>query len=308
MRILLVGEESAGVQVLRAVAGTGHEIVAVMTSGSAEPGRPSLETVASSLGYEVWPARLIKDSGFAAGMPALKIDLLLNVHSMYIVPQPVLDACRIGAFNLHPGPLPRYAGLNVMSWAIYKREPSHGVTLHWMVKEIDAGDIAYEASFPIEPNDTPLLLTLKCVKAGVPLVLELVETAARNPAAIPRKKQDLSKRQYFGKEVPQDGRLFWDRPAKDIVRFVRACDYAPYPSPWGHPRTALEAREILVTKATPTGMPCGDRPGTVGQCDDSAVLVAAGDEWVAMRQVQLDGKTLKPQSVLRPGALLLAGG
>ena len=57
----------------------------------------------------------------------------------------VLEAPRIGSFNLHPGPLPEYAGLNAPSWAIYHGEQEHRVTLHWLDAGIDTGPIAYGA-------------------------------------------------------------------------------------------------------------------------------------------------------------------
>jgi len=60
------------------------------------------------------------------------------------VPEAVLGVPARGAWNLHPGPLPRYAGLNAPSWAIYRGEQRHGVTVHRMDRGIDTGDIAYQ--------------------------------------------------------------------------------------------------------------------------------------------------------------------
>src|SRR5437588_12997623 len=57
---------------------------------------------------------------------------------------------------------------------------------------------------------------------------------------------------YFGKEIPKGGRLSWKRPAREVVNFVRACDYWPYRSPWGHPKVSFEGREIAVAKAIRT--------------------------------------------------------
>ena len=68
------------------------------------------------------------------------VDLLLNVHSLYLIARrTVVAAPRIGSFNLHPGPLPEYAGLNTPSWAIYNGEREHGVTVHWMEPGVDTG-------------------------------------------------------------------------------------------------------------------------------------------------------------------------
>jgi methionyl-tRNA formyltransferase len=306
--VLMVGEEAAGAQMLTALPRTGCEVVAVLSSGGGAAKRnTSLASVGRQMGYTVWPARLVKDPEFAKTVRSHGIDLIVNVHSRYIVHPDVIDACRIGAFNMHPGPLPQYAGLNCVSWALYRGEPTYAVTIHWMVEEIDAGDIAYQLSFPIEPHDTPVSLTHKCVKAGVPQMIKLVELAVQDPGAIPKVRQNLALREYFGKEIPGSGWVSWNRRAGDIVNFVRACDYSPFLSPWGLPRATWEDREIAVVKADRTHQSCSDSPGTVGRCDDSGVLVATADEWISVRRLKIDGMYVAPQGLLHPGARLQAG-
>jgi methionyl-tRNA formyltransferase len=304
-RVLLIGGESAGMQALRVLAQSNCEIVAVMPSAAdGSPGTAAITNAAKELGCTVWPARLVKDPELADTVRAAQVDIILNVHSLYIIPAAVLRAARIGAFNMHPGPLPQYAGLNTVSWAIYLGETTHGVAVHWMVPQIDAGDIAYMSTFPIEESDTPVLLTQKCVRAGLTLIHQLLETAAANPDAIPKLQQDLTKRRYFGKEIPEGGRLSWKRPAREVVNFVRACDYWPYRSPWGHPKVSFEGRDIAIAKAVRTFRRSDSTPGTVGTSDETGVLVAAADEWVSVRRVIIDGRSLNAQAVLTPGRVL----
>ena len=62
-------------------------------------------------------------------------------------------------------------------------------------------------------------------------------------------EQDLSKRHYYGKQVPGDGWLDWSRPARSIFNFIRACDYSPFRSPWGFPKARLDGDEIGIIKA-----------------------------------------------------------
>ena len=304
-RVLLIGEEAAGARALRALAQSSCEIVAVMTSAADESrGTASLVATARELGCMIWPARAVKDPEFARTVRSAEVDIILNVHSLYVISAPILQAARIGAFNLHPGPLPQYAGLNTVSWAIYRGETTYGVTIHWMVPEVDAGEIAYQATFSIEETDTPVLLTHKCVRAGLTLISELLNTAAASPNAIPRLQQDLAKRRYSGKQVPEEGRLSWNRPAREVVNFVRACEYWPYRSPWGHPKFSLGDREIGIAKAARTYRQRDGTPGTIGPADESGVLVAAKDEWVSVRRLLIDDRFVNPQTVLKPGILL----
>ena len=197
MKILLVGEESAAVTTLKALSKTGHEIAYVMASPSdQESGMQSLWNFARKQGYATLPSILVKDPAFAKRVKEEEIDLLLNVHSLYLIDGHVVDAPRLGSFNLHPGPLPQYAGLHTVSWAIYQGETTYGVSLHEMVPKIDAGRIAYQESIEIAENDSAIGLYLKCVRLGVPLVVKLVEAAAQEPPAIPLYEQDMSKRKY----------------------------------------------------------------------------------------------------------------
>src|SRR5919109_2815282 len=138
LSVVLVAEEAAGLRALRLLDASEHEVVAVLSSSGTGFGRPVRDPLA------------VTDPAFAGELR--DVDLLLNVHSLHIAAPAVVAAPRTGSFNLHPGPLPEYAGLNAPSWAIYNGETRHAVTLHWMEPEVDAGPIAYAAELAIEPD------------------------------------------------------------------------------------------------------------------------------------------------------------
>jgi methionyl-tRNA formyltransferase len=300
-----VAEESAGIQVLRALAKSEHELVAVLTAPPTRGGGATVGGVAEQLGVGVVGSERVRDPATAGWMRDERVDLLLNVHSLYLIAGEVLAAPRIGSFNLHPGPLPEYAGLNTPSWAIYNGEPRHGVTVHWMEPGVDTGAIAYEARFELTESDTGLTVSARCVREGVPLIERLLETAADDPAAIPAEQQDLSRRRYYKRaEVPDDGRIVWSRPAKRIVDLVRAADYFPFASPWGSPATSLGERQLAVLKAVRTGEAADASPGTVGGARERGIAVAAADEWVLVERVQESGSAQPAAEVLRPGLTL----
>jgi len=99
--------------------------------------------------------------------------------------------------------------------------------------------------------------------------------------ALPYIAQDRGKRRYFGREVPQGGRIDWNAPARRIHDFVRACDYHPFASPWGTPRARLGDQEVEVSRTALTGERCDVAPGTAR--DD---LVATADEWLRLKKVE----------------------
>ncbi|MCK5572113.1 MAG: hypothetical protein KAJ12_05105, partial [Bacteroidetes bacterium] len=278
MNVLLVGEESAGIQVLKMLDQSDHRVAGVMAKRrNGERGVTKLWSVAERMGYRLWPAERVKDPDFSRVVKAEKIDLLLNIHSLYIINADIVSAPSVGSFNLHPGPLPQYAGLNTPSWALYQGEKSYGVTVHKMEASVDAGEIAYQAEFPIADSDTALTLSLRCVKHGVPLVRQLIGQAEIDPGGIPLKSQDLTKRNLFGRKIPEDGWLSWDRKGRGAFNFVRACNYLPFRSPWGHPRTMLRNKEIMITTATLVDTPASEPPGTVGEVSGAGAQVSCAD-------------------------------
>ncbi len=305
LNVVLVAEESAGLQSLRILAASGHNIVAVMAQPSADPKSGALWNHAQRLGYSTWPAKLVKQAGFADQLREHQVDLLLNVHSLFVIHRDVLKACRIGAYNLHPGPLPERAGINVPSWSIYEGWDEHGVTLHEMVAEIDAGTIAYEARFPITATDSGMTLMSKCVRQGVPLIQQLLQDVGHGVDQVPKIEQEFSRRRYFDRSVPNEGWIDWHRPATEVVNFIRAADYAPFSSPWGAPQTQLGEQVIGIVKASLIGLPCEAEPGTVGMPDRDGLLVAAEGEWVLVKTVELDGRRVPATAAFTTGARLI---
>jgi methionyl-tRNA formyltransferase len=305
LALLLVAEESAGIQTLRHLVRTEHRLVAVLARRPpTDTGAATVATVAAQLGLPVWDAGLVARAEVAGTIREAGVDLLLNVHSLFVAHGDVVAAPRVGSFNLHPGPLPDYAGLNAPSWAIYNGEISHGVTLHRMERDVDTGAIAYAAPVPIRDNDTGLSLSAACVRHGLPLIRRLVDTAARDPAAIPAVAQDLARRRWYGKAPPQDGRVAWAVPARRVRDFVRAADYGPFPSPWGRPRTRAGDEDVGVCAAALTGEPCDAPPGTVRAAAEDAVAVATADEWLLVRRAEVGGEVVDAARVLAPGTRL----
>ena len=303
LTVLFAGEEAAGIGALRALARSGHRLLAVLAGEGTTAGTATVAEVAAGLGLPVWPAAHVEDPALAETVREERVDLFLNVHSLFIVHPEVLAAPTLGSFNLHPGPLPRYAGLNAPSWAILNGERGHAVTLHWMTAEVDAGPIAYESLFELLPTDTGLSVSAKCVRHGLPLVMRLLDEAAGGEA-VPAQPQDRAARRVFGREVPYGGCMHWSLPASRLVNFVRACDYFPFHSPWGHPTASLDGRLVAVTKAVRTHEPCAAEPGTIGAARAGGITVATGDEWLLVQRLAVEGSFVDAASVLAPGQRL----
>jgi UDP-4-amino-4-deoxy-L-arabinose formyltransferase/UDP-glucuronic acid dehydrogenase (UDP-4-keto-hexauronic acid decarboxylating) len=303
LKIALAGEEAAGVQALRLLAHRGHEVAAVFTDSGDDESSASVASTAESLGVPVRAASEVRSSALAGWLREQQVELLLSVHSRHLIHGDVLAVPALGAYNVHPGPLPERAGLNVPSWALYEGADRHGVTLHHMTPIYDAGPIVFIDEFDLQPGETGLSVLIQCVRRGLKLVEQLLELVERGES-VPAHPQDLARRRWFGAGPPDGGLLDWRRPARCAVDFVHACDYTPFPSPWGFPRCVAHGLEVAILGASVDWEQAGAAPGTVAHTDGGAVLIAAADCWVRVERVEVEGRGCAPVDVFRDGARL----
>lgn len=106
LAVALVSEERVGARALQLLAERGHRVVGVFTS---EAGMGAVRARGQSLGATIREGREVRDPGTGAWLRERGASLLLNVHSLHVVHPDVLAAPRLGAYNLHPGPLPERA-------------------------------------------------------------------------------------------------------------------------------------------------------------------------------------------------------
>jgi methionyl-tRNA formyltransferase len=298
MNIALIAERSAGVMALRTILASDHRLVAVYTSPDAGRSSGSVWAEATRVGIGPTSAQNLTLARAADQLRGFAVDVIINVHSVVLLSQDVREAAIVGAFNLHPGPLPRYAGLNTASWAIYRGESEFGVTLHRMTERIDAGPIVDQTSFPVMANDTGLTLSGRCWNRGMLLLERFLKRLSQAPQEIRSQPQDLSQRQYFGREIPQSGQIDWKLPAQKVHDFVRASNYFPYRSPWGIPRASLKDHEVGIVQTALTHEACSASAGNV-VLTDSDVRAACADEWLIVESVAIKGKVFRALDVLR---------
>lgn len=306
LRVVLIAEEAAGTRVLKLLDKADSVAIEAVFASSERAGEMgSVWATAERMGVPLRPAKAVKTPDAAAELAERDIDLVLNVHSLYIVHPSLLELPRLGAYNLHPGPLPEMAGLNVPSWAILLGHEEHGVTLHRMTASIDEGTIAYEDRFPVPPNATGLSLSLECVRRGVPLVARLLETALGGDP-IPAHEQDLSRRRYFDRRAPNGGTIDFAQPSARVEAHVRAANYRPFQSPWGHPRVRAEEGVIELVEApmvADEALGSLPPPGTVRHTDGHA-MVACADGWIRLETVLFDGAPRQAGSFIGDGEVL----
>src|SRR5208283_208649 len=146
--------------------------------------------------------------------------IIFSFYYRNMITEDILNIPRLGAFNMHGSLLPRYRGRVPINWAVLHGEKETGVTLHYMVKSADAGDIVDQELIPIFADDTAQDVFSKAVKAARIVLERQIDDLITRTAQ--RLKQDESQATYFGGRTPEDGRIDWTQGVEKIYNLIRA--------------------------------------------------------------------------------------
>ena len=212
-------------------------------------------------------------------------DVLFSFYYRNLICQQILDIPPCDAFNLHGSLLPAYRGRVPVNWALIHGEIKTGVTLHYMVKKADAGDIVGQREVAIDFEDTALRLYGKLCGAATLLLDETLPLilAGRTP----RRCQDESRATTFKGRRPEDGRIDWTWTAMRIYNLIRAVT-EPYPGAFTH---LPGAEKMTIWWGLPeAGHAAPVRSGEV-RVHGENVLVGTGEGALRLLDVQVgDGR------------------
>jgi methionyl-tRNA formyltransferase len=209
-----------------------HEIAAVLTRPDAPAGRgrrvaqsPAKES-AARLGIRVLePDRLVPGLDLGA-------DVVVAVAYGLIVPDDVLVE-RLW-LNVHPSLLPRWRGAAPVERALMAGDTKTGVTIIRLAKELDAGPVAAQESFPVASDDDAGAVFERAAEVAI----ELLDRVLSDPA--PTFRDQIGEPTYAEKISAEDRRLDLERPAAGLVDCVRAL------SPHIGARAELHGRGVTI--------------------------------------------------------------
>lgn len=290
MRIVFMGTSGFAVPSLEALVNAGYKIAAVVT----QPDRPSgrgrtmhvspVKQLASALELPVYQPEKIREQ---ESIDRIKnygpLDAIVVAAFGQIIPQVILDIPKIGSINVHASLLPKYRGAAPIHYAIMAGETKTGVTTMLMDAGLDTGGILLMREVEIAPEETTGELEPRLAKAGAELLIETLEKFERGD--ITPVQQDHSKATVAKSLKREQGEIDWNKPAKDIVNLTRA--FSPRPGAF----TRLGETQIKVHKA---GIYCankeGNSPGEVVEIKKDEIIVAAGEGFVSLIEVQPENR------------------
>ncbi|NWF44310.1 methionyl-tRNA formyltransferase [Hydrogenophaga sp. D2P1] len=235
-----------------------------------------------------------------AAIIAANADAMVVAAYGLILPQWVLDAPRLGCFNIHASLLPRWRGAAPIHRAIEAGDQHTGVTIMQMDAGLDTGDMLLVERLPIAADDSTGSLHDRLAVLGGRLMVEALEMAACGGLSpVPQPADGVT---YAHKIEKAEAAIDWTLPAAVIARRVRA--FNPFPGA----STALAGEAIKVWAAqveTDTGADAGAAaPGQVLAIGPQGIRVMTGDGVLVFDELQrAGGKRLPAADFLRGFAL-----
>src|SRR3984885_2238259 len=234
LRLIFMGTPDFAVPTLLELVAHGHEIVAVYTR-AAKPAKrgmklqPSpVEQEARRLGIAVITPRTLKTPEALAEFSAHHADAAVVVAYGMILPQPILDAPKLGCFNLHASLLPRWRGAAPINRAIMADDAESGVMVMKMDVGLDTGDVAMAERLAITDTMTASDLHDALSPLGGDLMVRAM--GALECGMLQLTPQSGDGVTYAAKIDKAEARIDWNKPVHNVLRHIHGL--SPFPGAW----------------------------------------------------------------------------
>src|SRR5246500_518403 len=234
LRLIFMGTPEFSVPTLVELAAHGHEIAAVYTRAPKPGGRgmklqpTPVEVEARRLGIPVATPKTLKTPVALAEFAAHEADAAVVVAYGMILPQAILDAPKLGCFNLHASLLPRWRGAAPISRAIMAGDAETGVMVMKMDVGLDTGDVAMVERITISDKMTASDLHDALARLGADLMVRAMGALERGGLQLT--KQSEAGVTYAAKIEKAEARIDWKQPAHAVLRHIHGL--SPFPGAW----------------------------------------------------------------------------
>lgn len=308
MNIVYMGTPDIASVILDTLLNSPHQVQAVVTQPDKPKGRgkqmqaPPVKEVALKHDIPVYQPVKVKEEDFLTKLKAINPDIIIVAAFGQLLPKAVLDLPKYGCINVHASLLPKYRGAAPIQWSIINGEEKTGITIMHMDVGLDTGDMILKEEVLIDTKETAGTLHDKLALCGGGLLLKALEEIEAGTAA--REKQNDQEATFVKVFDKAMGHLDFKEPAIKLERLIRGLN------PWPSAYTYLEGKTLKIWDAEVLPKTEGGEPGEVLNITRDAIVVKTGQDNIALKEIQLEGKKrMSVESFLRgysiqPGTIL----
>jgi methionyl-tRNA formyltransferase len=304
LRLIFMGTPDFAVPTLKSLIDAGHTVLSVYTQPPREAGRGLKERsspvhrFATEAGLPVETPSSLRSREARSAFSAGDADAAVVVAYGQILPLTLLDAPRLGSFNLHASLLPRWRGAAPINRAIMAGDRETGLTVMRMTEGLDEGPICLSKRVSIGEHETAGELHDRLAVEGAALMVEALQRLEQG--TLPQTAQAPEEATYAPKIAKAETHIDFDRPAKQVLRHIHGL--SPFPGAWLTAKIGGTPRRLKILRAEASG---GEgQPGCIID-DDFAIACAYG----AIRPliVQREGRAALSRHEFLRGHPLKAG-
>jgi methionyl-tRNA formyltransferase len=240
-----------------------------------------VEEAARKLGVPVLTPKTLKTPEALAEFRAFDADAAVVVAYGMILPQAILDAPKLGCYNLHASLLPRWRGAAPINRAIMAGDAETGVMVMKMDVGLDTGDVAMAERLAISDTMTALDLHDRLSRLGADLMVRAMAALARGGLQL--KKQSEDGVTYAAKIDKAEARIDWSKPAREVLRHIHGL--SPFPGAWAELADVSENARVKILRCE-----LAKGSGTPGDVLDDLLTIACGDGAIRLIELQREGK------------------
>ena len=299
LRLAFMGTPEFAVPLLAELLAQGHDIAAVYTQPARPKGRGLAEEpspvarLAAAHRLQLRTPPTLKTEEAQKEFAALRLDAAVVAAYGLILPKSILDAPRLGCFNLHASLLPRWRGAAPIQRAIMAGDEETGAMVMRMEEGLDTGPVLMAESVRIGRRTSGELQN-ELARLGASLMGRAL--AALERASIVERRQDEAGANYAKKILKEEARIDWTKSAQEIDCLIRAL--SPAPGAW----TEAKGERLKILYAEPA-----EGSGTPGEVLDDKLTVACGDGTLRLIRLQRAGRGVMSASELLRGFALPPG-
>jgi methionyl-tRNA formyltransferase len=299
LRLAFMGTPDFAVPTLAELIAQGHDIACVYSQPPRPKGRGMalepgpVHKFAQSAGLAVRTPVSLKGGAERQEFAALGLDAAIVVAYGLLLPKPILDAPRLGCFNLHGSLLPRWRGAAPIQRAVMAGDEETGVMVMQMDEGLDTGPVLMAERVRIG-RKTSGELSSELSRLGADLMVRALGALERG--AVTPQAQSADGVTYAKKITKDEARIDWSKSTREIDCLIRGLA----PSPGAFTEVKDERLKILYA------MPVKDR-GEPGEVISDELTVACGEGALKLMKVQRAGKGVMEARELLKGFALPPG-
>jgi methionyl-tRNA formyltransferase len=243
---------------------------------------PPVAAAAKLLGIELYQPETMTSEEALERVSDINPDLIVTAAFGQLLPESILNIPVNGALNVHASLLPKHRGGAPIHRAVINGDSKTGVTIMYMAKKLDAGDIISSESINITDSDNTGSLFDKLSRVGASLLMETLPDVLTGKN--PRTPQNDKEATFSPNISKSDEVITFNKGAKDVFNHIRGL------APWPVGHTTLDGKRLKIYSAELTEINTDAAPGTITGQSDNGFFVAAKDKLVNITEVQLAGK------------------